>query len=120
MHYVNKICLSSSNGSTKNGDTLSSDQWVSASFQFFTGGSGDGGTFKLQASNDPYPAGYAAGPANFQPTNWTDLPNQTATIVAGAGAVLTIANCAYRWVRAVYTKVSGTDAVTVQVFALYP
>ncbi len=120
MHYVNKVCLSSSDGTTKNGDTLDSNQWVSASFQLFTGGSGDSGTFKLQASNDVTPIGYSANPANFQPTNWVDIPDQSESIASGASALLTISNSAYRWIRAVYTRAGGSDAVTVQFFAIYP
>lgn len=120
MHYINKNCLSSSNGSTKNGDTMDSQLWVSASFQFYTGGSGDSGTFKLQASNDPFTANYAAGQTSFAPTNWVDIPSQTASIASGASALLTVANSTYRWIRAVYTKSGGTDAVNVQVMAIYP
>ena len=120
MHYVNKICLSSEDGTTLNGDTLDSNQWVSASFQFFSGGTADSGTFKLQASNDVTPIGYSANPANFQPTNWVDIPNQTANIAAGASALLTISNSTYRWIRAVYTRSGGSEAVTVQFFAIYP
>lgn len=120
MNYINKNCLSSANGSSKNGDTMDAQLWVSASFQFYTASTGDGGTFKLQASNDPFTANYAAGQTNFQPTHWTDIPSQTATIVSGASALLTIANCSYRWVRAVWTSTGGTDAVSVEVMAIYP
>ncbi len=119
MHYTNKTCLSSSNGSTKTGDTLDSQLWVSASFHFYTASTGDSGTFKLQASNDPAP-GYTPGATLFAPTNWVDIPLQTASIASGAAAILTITACAYRWVRAVYTKSGGTDAVTVNMFAIYP
>lgn len=120
MHYINKNCLSSSNGGTKNGDTLDTQLWVSASFHFYTASTGDSGTFKLQASNDTYNANNMAGPANFQPTNWVDIPNQSASITSGGAALLTIANCSYRWLRAVYTKSAGTDAVIVNVMAIYP
>lgn len=120
MHYINKIVLSSANGSTLNGDTLDSNQWVSCSFQIVTGGTADGGTVKLQMSNDQDSASNMAGPANFQPTNWSDIPSATSTVTAGVGSPITIANSAYRWLRAVYTKSAGTDAVTIQVFAIYP
>lgn len=120
MHYINKNCLTKADGATTNGSTLDSQLWVSASFQFYTGGTGDGGTFKLQASNDPYNANNMAAPANFQPTNWTDIPNQTAAIASGASAILTIANCTYRWLRAVWTSSGGSEAVNVQVMAIYP
>lgn len=120
MHYVNKVALAKADGTTTNGDTLDSNQWVSASFHFYTAATGNSGTFKLQASNDPTPVGYQVGPSNFQPTNWVDIPNQTASITSGSAALLTIANSSYRWVRAVYTRSGGSDAIAVQVFAIYP
>jgi len=120
MQKVNKLVLSSSDGGTKNGDTLDSQLWVSASFHLITGGSGDSGTFKLQASNDVSAAGYSPGATLPTIANWVDLPNQSASITSGGAAILTITACAYRWVRAVYTKSGGTDAVTVNVMAIYP
>lgn len=120
MHYINKVCLTTSDGTTKNGDTLDSNQWVSVSFQVYTAGIGDSGTVKLQMSNDPCPPGYSANPSNFQPTNWSDIPSATSAVASGVGPPITIANCTYRWLRAVYTRVGGSDAINVQVFALYP
>ena len=120
MHYVNKVVLSSADGSTKNGDTLDSQQWVTASFQIFTGGTGDSGTVKLQISNDVYNANNMAAPANFQPTNWSDLPNATSSVASGVGPPITVANVAYRWMRAVYTRSGGSEAITIQMFAIYP
>lgn len=120
MHYVNKICLSSGDGTTKNGTTLDTQLWVSASFHLFTAATADGGTFKLQASNDIITAGYSPGATLPAVVNWVDIPNQSATVTSGSAALLTIANCSYRWLRAVYTRSAGGDAVTVQVFAIYP
>lgn len=120
MHYINKNCLSSSDGTTKNGSTLDSQLWVNVSFQAYFAGSDDAGTLKLQASNDPYNANNMAAPANFQPTNWVDIPNATATIASSTSALITVANCSYRWIRAVWTRSGGSSAVNVQVMAMYP
>lgn len=120
MHYINKNCLSKSDGTTTNGSTLDTQLWVSASFQVFTGGTGDGGTVKIQMSNDPYNANNMAAPANFQPTHWSDVPNATSTVASGVGPPILLANCSYRWLRAVYTASGGSDAVNVQVMAIYP
>lgn len=120
MHYINKNCLTKADGTTTNGDTLDSQLWVSASFQVYTGGTGDSGTVKLQVSNDPYNANPMASLQNFQPTNWSDLPNATSAVASGVGPPITVANFCYRWVRAVYTRVGGSEAINVQVMAIYP
>ena len=120
MHYINKNCLSKSDGTTTNGQTLDTQLWVNCSFQVYTGGTGDGGTLKIQMSNDPYNANNMAGPSNFQPTNWSDVPSATSTVTAGVGAPITLPNVSYRWMRAVYTRSAGSDSVNVQVMAMYP
>lgn len=120
MHTTNKVVLSSSDGSSANGTVLDTQLWVNASFQIYTGGVADSGTVKIQMSNDPVAAGYSPGATLPTPTHWSDIPNASSTVTAGVAAPITLTNISYRWMRAVYTRVGGSEAVTVQVMAMYP
>jgi len=97
------------------GATIDTGQVFNASFHAYFSAS-CGGTFFLQASNDAPPSGYNALVSGTQwtPTNWVAIPNQTATITSGGAALLTVTNCCYRWVRAMYTHSSGTGTMNVQ------
>lgn len=112
MKNVNCIALSGSDNQNGSGAGIDSNQLVSASFQAVFGDAQAAGTFKLQASNDKYNARYNYPEGNFTPTNWTDIPNQSATIASGASALLTIPNMCYRWIRATYTS-TATGAQTI-------
>ena len=117
MRQVNVLALSGADTGSVNGSQIDSNQLVSASFQIVFGDVTAVGTFKLQMSNDVAPN--AVGPNTFTVTNWTDIPNQTAAITAGASAVLTISQTSYRWLRAVYTRSSGgSTTAIVNMFAL--
>jgi hypothetical protein len=81
------------------------------------------GSFKLQASDDPVAASKlklgANGVPQFVPTNWTDLPNQSQSVVAAGSAIWNIPDVGYTFVRAVYTDTSGgssTAIITVSSF----
>lgn len=119
MHYINKRVLTKADGSTTNGDTQDSQLWVAASFQVITGGVADGGTVKIQISNQIIP-GYSPGATLPTVTNWSDLPNATSTVASGVGPPITVTNFSYRWCRAVYTKSGGTESIVVDAFAIYP
>lgn len=111
MKPLNAIVLSGHDNASHNGDTVDANQLVSVSFLATFGSSDAAGTFKLQASNDLCTYGnLPAGGNTFQPTNWVDIPSQTASIASGASALLTISNCTYRWLRAVYTRSGGGAA----------
>ena len=74
---------------------------------YWTGGSAPVGTFKLQASNDPGDTGSGQGVS--QPTHWTDVTSSSQAITGTPGSILyDVTECAYRWVRLVYTNTSGT------------
>ncbi len=120
MRSVNVQALSGNANTTKNGNLIDANQLVSASFHLFFSAADATGTFKLQASDDVTPLGYQATGAGFAPTNWVDLPSQTCTITAGLPAILSIPNCTYRWLRAVWTStnVAATGTVTVNLNAL--
>lgn len=98
--------LSAADNQNTNGTAINSNQLVSASFQAIFGDTQAAGTLKLQASND-----YELSPS-FSPSNWTDIPNQSASITSGVSALLTIASMSYQWIRAVYTT-TATGAQTV-------
>lgn len=111
MRYVNQTALSASDNASTNGPKFDANQLVSASFHCFFGDDTANGVFKLQASNDIYNNQYM-GQANFDPTNWVDIPSQSANITDGASALLTIPNMSYRWVRAVFEPGIGEQTVT--------
>ncbi len=101
MKNFTKSIISGADSSNQDSGAIDTGQCVSASFQAFFGDTNAGGTFKIQASNDvPVNVG---GVPQFVPTNWVDVPNQSATIVSGGSALLTIANMCYRWIKALYT-----------------
>lgn len=76
-----------------------------------------GGTFKLQASNDPSIAGNLAG--QFTPTNWTDIPVTTAiaTVASGATTIIYVSQFAYKWIRVVWINSAGTGNILVNIAA---
>lgn len=96
--------LSAADHLSTNGAQIDANQLVSASFHAYFSDTNTGGTFKLQASNDPSNAGNLH---DFTVTNWVDIPSQSATITSGASALLTIANMTYRWIRAVYVDTAA-------------
>lgn len=110
MRNVCTTVLSAADNVSTNGTAIDSNQLVSASFQAYFGDALAGGTLKLQASND-LPATTAVSP--FTPTNWVDIPSQTATITTGTSALLTVGQMAYKWIRAVYTNTAaGVQTIT--------
>ncbi len=93
---------------------LDVNQVVNMSMQtIVTGGTTAAGTVKIQGSNDLPPNGQRAG---FAPTNWSDIPNATATVTAGVAPMIILSNVACQFVRAVFTRSAGVvgETVTVQ------
>lgn len=105
MRNLCENVLSAADHLSSNGNQIWATQLVSASFQAYFSDATAAGTFKLQSSNDKPPAGSLS--TGFVVTNWVDIPNQSASIVAGASAVLTVANMSYQWIRAVYTDTAA-------------
>lgn len=106
MRNVNASVLSASDNASTNGSQIDAGQLVASSFHAYFGDARAAGTFKLQASNTP-----GNVQSNTVAANWVDIPNQSATISAGGSALLTIANMAYRWIRAVYTTTANFKQV---------
>lgn len=116
MRKVNDIILSAVDDMSRNGLAQDSGQLISASFQFIIGDTDAAGTVKIQASNDILITGDAP---TFVPTHWSDIPNATATFLAGAQpALIVVPNMAFRWIRAVFTETTpGATTVICQMMA---
>lgn len=110
MRQVCTTILSANADATRTGAAWDTNQMVSASFQFATADLTAAGTVKIQMSNDnPAPSGNSIN-NQFIPTNWSDIPNATSTIVAGVGPGIVIPNMCFRYVRAVFTRTGGAAA----------
>lgn len=114
MRNANINVISDLANANINGTQVDSNQLVSASFHAYFSNAQGAGTFKLQASNDIAPARNVTAIDGFTVTNWVDIPNQSASITTGTSAILTIANCSYRWLRSIWTS-TATGAQTVAV-----
>ena len=117
MRKVDVNVLSDVDTSTVTGGAIDSNQLISASFQAVFADTAAIGVVKIQASNDIYGDQYQ--PANFTPTNWSDIPNATSAITAGVGPIILIPVMSFRWVRVIYTRTSGgSTTVNVNMFAM--
>lgn len=63
------------------------------------------GTFKLQASNDPFK--YVTPNVTQVPTHWTDIADSSITITAAGDYMWNVIGAFYPFVRLVYTDTSG-------------
>lgn len=113
MRHVNSIVLNALDTTSQNGNQIDTNQIVAASFQAIFSDNIAAGSVKIQMSNDITHDSYQ--PMNFTVINWTDVPNASATVTAGASVVISIPQSCYRWLRAVYTSTTpGTGTVMVQ------
>jgi hypothetical protein len=71
------------------------------------------GVLKLQGSNDP-----VSGAIPVAPTNWVDLTSRTVNVTAAGYFDIATFDNATNWVRAFYTKTSGTGTITAQIHAI--
>ncbi len=103
--------LSGADTGSVTGLAIDVNQAVSASFQVVTGDVTAAGTVKLQMSND---LTNGQNRNIFVPTNWSDIPSATSTVASGVGPAFVIANMAFSYIRAVYTR-SGGGSTTIAV-----
>lgn len=116
MRFVNLNVLSAADTASATGIQVDSNQLIAASFHFYFGDSTAAGTVQVQASNDPYQDHYQA--SNFTVVHWANIPSASATITAGASAIIQISDFSYRWLRVIYTSSSGgSSTVTCNMFA---
>ena len=104
--------MSADDSMAQNGIQIEASQLYAASFQAFFGDDTAAGTLKVQASNDECFVFYQ--PGNFTVTNWSDIPDATATVASGASVLIPTLQLAYRWLRVVYTP-SGGGSTTINV-----
>lgn len=69
------------------------------------------GTFKLQASSDPFKYANAAQPQ--VPTNWTDIADSSAPVSAAGNYMWNFNGCFFEFVRLVYTDGSSGASTAV-------
>lgn len=96
MRQVSTQILSGATDGSITGSAQPTQQWVSASFQIGCNGLDEAGTVKLQGCND-----------NGVASNWSDIPNATSAVSSGVGPMILLANMAFCYVRAVYTRSGG-------------
>lgn len=75
------------------------------------------GEIKFQVSNDFCPFGNIA--ANFIPTNWSDLGYVMPVMAAGSTQRLSTQEVSYRWLRVVWTDLSGGTSTGTISFNIY-
>lgn len=107
MRFVPVTILSGVTSGSVTGTALDTNQCVNITFQTITTSSDAAGTVKIQGSNDNPGAQYRQ---NFTPTNWSDIPNATASIASGVGPMIVLSNIACGYLRAVYTRSGGGAA----------
>lgn len=105
MRNGNFNVLSAADTADANGIQIDANQIIAASFQAVFGDATAAGTLKVQMSNDICNDRYQAN--TFTVTNWTDIPNASASVSSGASVVISITQNCYRWLRVVYTRGSG-------------
>lgn len=119
MRNLNLTILSADDSVSQTSSLIDANQLIAISFHAFFGDASANGTVKVQASNDICNDRPMAQPSNFTPTNWVDIPNASATVASGASALITIPQCCYRWLQAVWTNSSGgSTKITVNIDAL--
>lgn len=78
---------------------------------FFTGT--PGGSFTLQASNDPGQIDQAGQAVQYAGvTNWTTVADSAFTVSAAGDVMWDVQNTGYNWVRVVWTQTSGSGSLT--------
>lgn len=101
---------------TVNSKVLGLELILSYAVQAIFTGTPDG-TFKLQASNDPYPDA-SFGLAAFVPTNWVDVADSSVTQTDTTPIMINYQFPGYRWVRAVFTPNGGSaGTMTIRAYA---
>ncbi len=104
-------CLALVATGTANGDAIPVPNAFAMSFQYTATGT-LAGTLKVQFSNDTYQPN-----SKIAPTNWTDIPSATSSVVAATGSGLAKIDLCYNWIRIVMTASGGTGTVSVRIKA---
>lgn len=70
------------------------------------------GAFKLQASCDEGPRTANSPNMGTGISNWSDITDATAAVSAAGISFINISDSGYYWFRVIYTKTSGTGAIS--------
>lgn len=118
MRSLNEVVLNAlSDTSSQTSAAIDASQLFRVSVQASFTDSAVAGTLKLQCSNDPSSANNL--PSLQTPTHWTDIPNTSQSITAGASVLIPSTEIAYRWIRVVFTETTpGSGTVTATLNAL--
>lgn len=114
MRNQSSIILSGTTEASITGSVaLDANQIINMTMQCIViGGVTTTGTVKVQGSNDLPPSGQRSG---FVPTNWSDVPAATATLVAGVAPMIMLSNVACQFVRVIFTRTGGAVGETLTV-----
>lgn len=92
------------------------DQMFGVSFQVIIAGTPIG-TMKLQGSNDFGTNVLNGNNPTLGVTNWTDITGSSQSITGAGTGVYNAVNDLFRWIKVVYTAVSGSGSISVRVNA---
>lgn len=117
MRNLNIIAINATNdGSTPMySAAIDAGQMVYVSAQAVFAVNTSAGPFKLQACNDLSTANNL--PMDQVQTTWTDIPNTSQTVTAGAAVLIPNTQISYRWIRLAFLPSAGTGNVTAKLFA---
>jgi hypothetical protein len=106
MKFVNDVIVDAESVAiTFESDAVLLDQIYGFSFHAIISGSPNG-SIKLQASNDPVRNGDDVA-------NWIDVANSSQSVTVAGQFFWNVDASFYKWVRVVYTAVSGSGSCTV-------
>lgn len=114
MRIVNNVSANAVDASTSfNGSPVLLEQFYGYSVEVIVTGTVTG-SLKLQGSD------YFAKPSQIDPrgqniVNWVDITGSTQSISGAGTGMYNSPSCQFRWIRPVYTAVSGTGNMTINI-----
>lgn len=106
---ISRVLKTTDLASNIDGYTINCEQMVIASFNIICTGA-PSGKFQVQYSNDIV---QIVNGAQTIVTNWTTDASLDTAVAAAGSYLIKIPDIAFRFVKLIYTKTSGTGAVTV-------
>lgn len=114
MRIVNHVSADAVDASTSfNGSPVLLEQFYGYSVQVIITGTVTG-SLKLQGSDD-FRVPSMNDPTGVNVVNWTDITGSTQSISGSGNGIYNSPSCQFRWIRPVYTAVSGTGTMTINV-----
>lgn len=106
MRLLDKLTINQAVAAEIDGPTIDVEHIGLLSVQAKNSATITTGVVKLQGSNADAPAS----------GDWTDIPNATVNVTAAAAYGFSVADLAWKKVRAVYTQANGSGTIAVRVF----